>query len=73
MTLSNIKTYSTVLPRAAEKAKYYPLTHDYSSKEYHLMERVITDMKKDSIDYELVATAERPDLVSVWRKTNSSV
>jgi len=65
------KTYSTVLPKKAQIAGYYPLTHDYYPKEYHLMEKVIHDMKKGSIDYELVATAERQDLVSVWRKTNS--
>lgn len=73
MTTTETRTYPTVLPKAAARAGYFQLTHDYYPKEYHLLERVIRDMKKGGIDYELSATAERPELVSLWRKTNSSV
>lgn len=74
MTFPNTtKIYFTVLPKAAEKARYFPLTHDFYPKEYHLMEKVIADMKRYDTDYELVASAERPDLVSVWRKSPASV
>lgn len=65
--------YSTILPRAAARAGYQALSHDCYPKEYWILERMIRNMKQGGIDYELVATEERPELVSLWRKTNSSV
>lgn len=55
----------------ALRAGYVPLTDPYIHGEYHLMERVIRDMRRGQIDYVLVNETDNKAAICVYRKTSS--
>lgn len=66
--------YSTIPLKEARLAGYKPLTYPYTQNEYPMMDRVIRDLNKGPrrIEYAIVTEdANRPDQLSVFRKSNS--
>ncbi len=69
--MSSINNYFTKTRKAAERESYKPLTDPYLPGEYHLMERVIKDMRRGDIDYCLVNETDDKGAICVYRKTSS--
>lgn len=67
--MSKLHSYNTLLAKEAKVAGYEPLTIPYIPKEYYLMERVISDMKRGRTDYAVVVEDEKhPNDLCVYRK-----
>ena len=70
-------SYTTVSLKEARANGYRPLTYDFSPKEYHMMQKVINDMRRTPdgatpIDYVLVVEDEKhPNNICVYRKNIS--